>query len=651
MADIQDSFKLIFNKIENYQKYQEFKEKKVEQINKKGESFEKRKSDITKPLGEWDKKKQKWLDEKKTLFDDLLDTYNLSKRQDGDDREGNNKISDNDPYLKKVFVKSVREVEPQIKTILSECVVKALGCTIDQEIQQNQTFYIKTQSVDLFNIFEVAPEDKLGPLYYEKKDINFNSYPFSMNKELYKLIQDINQPYSVAAGNFYLGTSNTQLFDITYVESYIDPINGPVTGSFYKIETGTRPDPLTVDKFLLDYYSTLGFLDFKQLLGNLANIITGAISKEKNEGSQKINFLQKTAIFIQRIFGLCFDSNKEIDTSGTAKVSENDNVDDSFFEFTDFDLRFIEQKTSDIKLGVIEFEDCENVKVPMNTEALIDAILQIEFSEDNVNNQIDQAVNVLNNVTDDSFRLSLDTEFIKQFPKAVVQTILSPKVILPIMIVVKALGQQIGDQVKNAVEFFRLFKSFVIEFVSRIGALFVKTLFNIIKKDVRTLVSGILKDIVKEKKDKLKSMTNSLLALAAPLVVLAGARSFRECQNIVEQIEKILSLVQGNRSSSTGRNPLTLDVPLPLLYTSKLLDGFSSTRAYLNILQRMQRLGIPTEPMPDGSPNQFLLVVQAIVEGIDQEMSENSKVAIALPPLTVSPLFLTTPQKVYGKVI
>ena len=171
MADIQDSFKLIFNKIENYQKYQEFKEKKVEQINKKGESFEKRKSDITKPLGEWDKKKQKWLDEKKTLFDDLLDTYNLSKRQDGDDREGNNKISDNDPYLKKVFVKSVREVEPQIKTILSECVVKALGCTIDQEIQQNQTFYIKTQSVDLFNIFEVAPEDKLGPLYYEKKDI------------------------------------------------------------------------------------------------------------------------------------------------------------------------------------------------------------------------------------------------------------------------------------------------------------------------------------------------------------------------------------------------------------------------------------------------------------------------------------------------
>lgn len=645
MADTQDSLKLIFNKLENYQRYEEFKEKKTEQINKVGEAFEQRKDKITKPLDEWQDKKNKWLDEKKTLFDDLLDTYKLSRKQQNSD------VDNNDPYLKKVFIKSVRQVEPQIKTILSESIVKALGCTIDQEIQQNQILYIKTQSIDLFNIFEVSPEEKIGKLYYEQKKISYNNFPFSMNRELYKLIQDINQPLSVPAGNFYLGTSNSQLFDITYVESYIDPIDGPQTGSFYKIQTGQRPDPLTVDKFLLDYYSTLGFLDFKQLLATLANIITGCISKERNEGYQKIGFAQKLNIFIQRIFGLCFDSNREIDTSGTAKVSENDNIDNSFFEFSDFDLRFIEEKTSDIKLGVIEFEDCENVKVPMNTEALIDAILQINFNEDNVNNQIDQAANVLNNITDDSFRLSLDLEFIKQFPKAIVQTILSPKVILPIMIVVKALGQEIGNQVRNAVEFFRLFKSFVIEFVSRIGGLFIKILFDIIKKDVRTLVSGILRDIAQEKKDKLKSMTKSLIVIASPLLVLGAVKSFRECQSIIGQIEKILSLVQGSKSGSTGRNPLTLDLPLSLLYSAKYLDGFSSTRAYLNILQRMQRLGIPTEPMPDGTPNQFLLVVQAIVEGIDQEISENAKVAVALPPLTVTPLFFTTPQKVYGKVI
>jgi hypothetical protein len=50
MADIQDSFKAVFNKIENYQKYQEFKEKKVEQLNKKGVAFEQKASNITKPF-------------------------------------------------------------------------------------------------------------------------------------------------------------------------------------------------------------------------------------------------------------------------------------------------------------------------------------------------------------------------------------------------------------------------------------------------------------------------------------------------------------------------------------------------------------------------------------------------------------------------
>ena len=49
--------------------------------------------------------------------------------------------------------------------------------------------------------------------------------------------------------------------------------------------------------------------------------------------------------------GLCFDNKAEIDVSGIAKVSELDGVDDSFFEFTEIDLRIIDQTISDIKLG------------------------------------------------------------------------------------------------------------------------------------------------------------------------------------------------------------------------------------------------------------------------------------------------------------
>jgi hypothetical protein len=45
-----------------------------------------------------------------------------------------------------------------------------------------------------------------------------------MNKELYNRTQNINQPFSVpASGQSYLGTSGQELFDISYVESYVDP--------------------------------------------------------------------------------------------------------------------------------------------------------------------------------------------------------------------------------------------------------------------------------------------------------------------------------------------------------------------------------------------------------------------------------------------
>jgi len=44
MADIQDSFKMVFNKIENYQKYQEFKEKKPNNLIRKANLLSKGKA-------------------------------------------------------------------------------------------------------------------------------------------------------------------------------------------------------------------------------------------------------------------------------------------------------------------------------------------------------------------------------------------------------------------------------------------------------------------------------------------------------------------------------------------------------------------------------------------------------------------------------
>jgi hypothetical protein len=258
-----------------------------------------------------------------------------------------------------------------------------------------------------------------------------------MNRELYTRTQNLNQPYSAVSGNNYDGTSLQNLFDITYVESYTDPITlQPIQGSFFKVDLKPRQNLPVVDEFLNDYYSTVDIIDYKAFFTNLSDYVTGAISFGKGDGNLKLVSLQKSLLVMQRILGLCYDSNKEIDVSGVSKLSENDNIDNSFFEFTDLDLRIIEQKTSDIKRGVIEFQDCDMVKEPLNVEALLTALDGLNFNEDTSDiNEINDALGIIYPAVDDTFKLSIDSGFFEQFVKAIINTILSPKTVLPIMVV------------------------------------------------------------------------------------------------------------------------------------------------------------------------------------------------------------------------
>ena len=117
----------------------------------------------------------------------------------------------------------------------------------------------------------------------------------------------------------------------------------------------------------------------------------------------------------------------------------------------------------------------------------------------------------------------------------------------------------------------------------------------------------------------------------------------------MDELQQLLNLAVrkkvGRLATSGG------EVPLPLLLSSRLLDGYSSTRSFLNVVQNLQELGIPTGPMPDGSPNEFVVAIKAIIDGNSKEVAENSKIAIGVGPLTVTPAGITIPKDAYGKFI
>jgi hypothetical protein len=634
--DIDSELEAAKKKSKVYKRYEQYKKDYVKLQKKAGSSQENANKKITKRLDNFSEKRKKQKEKVSSFVDELIKQL---KELKGSGLE-------TDKLIKRIFVNSLKKIKPEIKQLIIDEAKKALACSGIQGYQFNTTYYIPVKSIDLFGTLEQSTTDRIGKLFYEVSATTFNQFPYSMNRQLYDRTQNLNQPYTAVAGNNYLGTSQQNLFDITYVESYFDIISQQTKqGSFFKVDLKPRSNFPIIDEFLADYYSTIDILDYKTFFTNLVNYVTGAISFGRGDGKLKLSSIQKALFIMQRILGLCSDSNKEISVGGTSKVSEIDNIDESFYELNEVDLRIIEQNVSNIKLGVIEFEDCDNIKVAMNLEAVLTALDNLNFNEDTSDvNEINDALGIIYPVIDDdpTFKLSLDEGFFSNFVKALLNTVLSPKTILPIMVVAGMVNQPIWEDISNIEDFQKKFKTFFNEVLTKISAIFTKAIFDELKKEIKTLIKLLLGDIVDEKKKKKYQMILSLVAILPALTKVV--KDFRECKSVLDELLQLLNL---------GIKKLNVsgDIPLPLLLSAKFLDGYSPTRSFLNTIAIFEDLGIPTEPMPDGSPNEFLIAVKAMIDGNSQESAENGKVAIGIGPLTITPAGITIPKDAYGKFI
>jgi hypothetical protein len=411
---------------------------------------------------------------------------------------------------------------------------------------------------------------------------------------------------------------------------------------------------LTINKvgeFMVDYYSTIKILEFPSIMVNIMESLSGCISIKANVGLVQSQDATKFELLIQRILGLCFDNVREIDVSGVAKIAELDGVDNSFFEFTDIDLRNIDQKISNIKKGVIQFEECDFVDLPVNTDAIIDDLTSLFFVPDNeLVDAADQLTQTLINnpqwgglAIRGNVDVAVNFNFVKLIVQGIVSALLTPKILLPIFIMLKALGQNFVDLVESYVEFVKKFSRMAINLVSKIGALFVKELFELIKKDLVNLIQQVVLDVAKEKGDKRIIMILKLIQLL--LIIAQFITDWRKCKSVVDELLQLLTV------ATTGWGGFGNEIPLPLLLATKLLDGYSESRAFIGAIEEMQKLGIPTGAMPDGSPNLDVLSKFAQMKAMAKEDAENNKLEIVVPPITMTPAGVTAFGTALGKKI
>ena len=364
--------------------------------------------------------------------------------------------------------------------------------------------------------------------------------------------------------------------------------------------------------------------------------------------------------------------------SGISKIAELDGVDETFFDFNEVDLRKINDKINNIQKGIVTFESCGNVELPVNADTLLEDI--INFRDSISGNTPEQTVRAIENLID-SFTdnpswkpllptgvngsLDVNKNIIKNLPKAIASGILTPKVLLPMFVLIQAIetsaknkvnnliltgnsiiqsantsfqgfnatlqsgtttGQEVDNVIDNSVDFFKKFKTFVINTIQRINAEFLKELYEILKKDILNLLNVVITDI--QKSATLKRYTKILRLVQIGLIILQAVSDYRKCKSLVDDILNLINLI--NSTFNNGNR-----LPAPLLFLTQSLPGFSPERALINGLKILQERGLPTGDLPDGSPNLMNQFMDSLIKGMVQEEAENGTIdaTVLVPPL------------------
>ena len=488
--DLSLDYKKVKDKVTANQSYNDLKTKYDDISKRAGDNLEELKSKVSESIDSVkdsiDNVKgqvERYKKEIKNQFEELLDINKITSGQ------GSNSAK----YIKKMMITALKNIQPKLSEILIQESLTAVGCE-QQQVFNSQVIFIKVKSIDIINSLKIDPNTKIGKLIYEKEQITVQTNPFPLNKELYQRIQS-GQPYSTDNGQLYKGVSGQDLFDIQYVEIGSD--------SYFKVTLPNRVNNINrVGEFMVDYYKTMKPIEFQGVINQIMQSLCNSFSISAGLGVAQVEDATKFDIFVSRILGLCFDNRQEIDVSGVAKIAELGDIDDKFFELTEIDLRNIDQRVTNFQNGVIEYLECTNAKLPVNANQINDAIINlIDVPDDELVEAAITASNTLaNNPTWEfgirpNIDVAIDLDFIKQFAQGVISGLLTPKILLPVFIMLKALGQSAVDAVEDMVSFLKNFKEYAKNIISKIGALFVQELFQLIKKDILNLIQQIIADI------------------------------------------------------------------------------------------------------------------------------------------------------------
>ena len=568
---------------------------------------------------------------KKNIFEEVVAVVNKFL-------EAGRTVNDPDRFqstqrLRQHVIDSVDVTRNSAKQILMDCVKNAFFandgiCGSDQFLsgEQKDKVFIYPNEIDFLGMFKVPPESDYGKIMYEdpKKRSGLKA---QINYGLYQTFIGSGTTTPFGFEYQYDTPSNKTLFNSTWEPEHqrfkiTGLTQGQGVGQYGSVKVGD---------FFNDYYSNMEMPDLNEILKKamLMTLKACNASADKNGVSvggsfsgmespldfapsldDAINNLER---MLNKIFAFCNDGRLTGSTPTNLFKDEEEN-DEFYFDFDDVEGIDLDDEDAR-RRKVLKFKDCGNYEVPYNTVHIEDFIY-LEDKQDTrrwldgaLSKAASDAYEQSNFAIDlPSFQISINLSFIFNIPKALIMSIISPKMFLPFVIIYKQFVVLATNAIIDAKEIMRKLKNIFTCLIKQLFWKFIREFWKRVKADLKNFLMRIIRKILKDKLKRYYLVIAALIALLKQIL----ENGLDSCEAIIAAIG---AAINGALTASGG-----LDIPNPLLLLAGKLPGFSAVKTTMDITEKMQNMGIPTGDI-NGEPNYHVLSTSAQVQGFADNLA------------------------------
>lgn len=561
---------------------------------------------VGKKADQLNSKVNKKIENTKDIFKDLIDVVEQFMGTDKDSKPNKgvpinsktkSKIKKHAISAMKITLNSAKEI---VVKNFSEALFMSEGICGSESVFNVDTLTLKPDEFDFLDSLTIDPDSNCGKIIYEPKTPDKNKE--KVNREL----------YSAFGGTPYTFTSNNgkDLFTATWSggsQSFI--ISGLTQGT-----TGVTK----VQNFISDYYTSIEFPDINEII-KTAMLLTiqggaGCGNSKKFDVS-----LDKVMRLIKKLLAICGTPNNTDllkNQNPVGMVNQSDEDIEYYFDFDDVEGIDLEDEDSRNR-RVLRFRDCYNFEIPADGSHIEDFIYlsknkNPELVIDDILNKVamDASQQSDSGLSINDFLNNLLNNFILSLPKALIITIMSGKLFLPLIILYKIFKTGLTTIYLNSKDLIKKFYKAIEKTVKELFWIFIKEFWKLIKIDLLAFVSKLVKKIIKNKYKRYLTIITALIAILKKILESEIDNCFSLFQTILSTLTSALAM----------KTPMT--VPSVLLLLSESLPGYSQDRAFMNIMERLEASGVPTGPLY-GESNDIGKMVKSIIDGHTEEKDLN----------------------------